>query len=233
MPGKPNYKSKKKTYSKKPVSKEFMKQYNKMIPSKETRKVMQIPLNTSPYLIPAANVAVQLSLIDKGTDVDERVRNSVYISYVQIKGTFAQQSVTNQTNRLVRLMIVKEVNFGSLNVATMANLFMNNNFGNTAPDGLANTGRWTINRDLYHVLYDKRFTLAPALEGGSARQIKESVKIGQLFFYPQTGASNNPCGGRLMAICSLCEPNDALNQYPVQVELQYRVFFKDHNKIAR
>lgn len=221
------YKKKKARYA---PTKSFAMAYNKLQPTKENRKVFQIGLSSNPYLIPAANVIDQLTDIAQGTQMNERMRNSIYVSYVKIYGTIAQK-VANTKTRIVRIVVLREINNGDLNPATMANYFKNNNWQDSAPDGSANTSRWIVNRDRYQVFFDKRYFIRPKTEQGMTL-VNANIKIGKKFFYGQTDAPNtSPIGGRLMVIASLAEPDDTLSADGVHCELQHRVFFKDNNRV--
>lgn len=212
------------------VSKSFAKQFNKMLPSKERRRVMQTDLYTSPYLIPIANIIDNLTTCVQGTNIDQRLHNSIYVSYINLKGSLAQKVSIDKT-RVVRIIILQEINYLDFNGATMANLFKDNVWTDQAPDGTANVSRWMVNRDRFMVYFDKRYTVGPKSDLGT-RLINEDIKIGRVYQYPQKDPTyTDPIGGRLMGICLLSEPDDLLTADAVHLELQWRIFFKDYRKI--
>lgn len=212
------------------VSKSFMIAYNKMLPSKERRRLMQIDMNTSPYLIPLANVVDNLTTCIQGTNIDQRLHNAIYISWIKLKGTISQKISIDKT-RCFRIIIFKETNYNDFNSATMSDLFKSNTWTDQAPDGTANVGRYVVNRDRYQVLFDKRFQVRPKSDSGTTL-ISQNIRVGRRFFYPQKDPTfTDPIGGRLMAVCCMFEPDDQLSADPVHLELQWRVFFKDYKKI--
>lgn len=211
-------------------TKSFALAYHTMLPSKERRRVMDTSLFTSPYSVADAVEADNLTTCIQGTQIDQRLHNSIYVSYLKIRGNITQKGVAA---RGVRIVVFKEHNYNDFDPATMANFFKNNVWNDTAPTGKGDDGRYVVNRDRYMVLFDRKYLIKPSVECGS-RNINENIRIGRKFFYPQKDPTfTDPIDGRLLVVVMAYEPDDVLraNSDPVIIDLQYRLFFKDYKKI--
>lgn len=181
-------------------------------------------MNTQTSVLSRTNY-VQLDSIIQGTQLNQRLQNAIFISYVHIDGSI--QSNDTKT-KFLRMMVVREINFGGVNTTTYSDLYKTT--GNTvrAPNGTQLDGKWPLNRDLVYPLYDKTFKIKPETEG--AVDLKRKIKIFKKVKYPIIDPSeNNPVHGRLLLICNLYDADNAPNAVTTIMSYSLRVFFKDSN----
>lgn len=208
------------------VAKSFMQAYHKMQPSKEARIVNVNNLTSGTNIFSVA----QLAAITGGTLLNQRLGNGVYISYIQIRGTFNNNSVVK--GKQVRMIIIREKNFNNFVTATASDLFIDNNYNPVPPTGQAGTGWYNINRNEYEIVFDKRYSVRPELQNTSI--IKENIRVGKEMWYDQDDITDSaPNTGRLIWVICLYDPDSNTNTTVVDVDLQARVFFKDLPKNAQ
>lgn len=219
----PNRKNKKKAV----VSKSYKQAYYKMLPSKENREnATQLGMTTTGI----ANFMKlkELSNIAQGTQNNQRMRNQIHISYLQLRGTISTDS--NEA-KFLRVMIVrpKAVSPNVADLATFNNFYLNASYAGSAPTGLQVDGRHRINTELYEVYYDHKYNIPPTTQG--ALNVSKNVRINQIFDYGYANAASvTPLNGSLYIVLNLFEVDNTANTIVSTVSLETRLFFKDYNR---
>lgn len=232
---KPTKWAKRKRKTRPAPSKSFMSAYLRALPSKEVRFLCDKDLVTANgsgvYQIVSGLEEIALHNIVQGTQMNHRLGTSIHCSYLKVRGSIQNkdQGTVGKT-RNIRMIVVQERNNGTLNPGTFANFFKDSGFSDRAPTGKANNGRFTINREQYYTLFDRNYRIKPESENSTF--INRTIKINRKLYYPQANpASNDPVNGKLYFITMLYEGDDNLSTVLCHVELQLRLFFKDHRKI--
>ncbi len=136
-------------------AKSFKIAYNKMLPVKEARFDMDKAMSTD--TLANRTQSSVISTIGQGSQMNDRLGNSIYISYVFIKGSIGNNSTTK--SKFMRIIILHEHNEGSLSLTTFSDLYLNSGFASLAPSGTAPDGEFPVNREQYRVYYDSKFFL--------------------------------------------------------------------------
>lgn len=208
------------------VSKSFRTAFNKMLPSKELRKdFTDIALFTNGTVADRTHY-VYLDNIAQGTQYNQRIRNTVHVSWLHLNGTVQNDSTTKVKH--IRFVVIKERNQGHFSSA-MTDLLHSTGTSSSAPSGYQGDGQLNINRDQYIIIYDRRRVVPIESEG--ALTIKEKIKINRLVMYPQNNsASSTPVDGHLILIVMVYDADNVPTATTVKMAILGRVFYKDYNK---
>lgn len=213
---------------KKPVvTKSFRTAFNKLTPSKEIRFELSPGLETSTSV--ASRTSVQyLDNIAQGTQLNQRLRNIVHISYLHLKGTL--QNNSNTKTKALRIMVFREINYGTINPAVLASLWKATGSALVyAPTGTSSDQRWPLNKEICYPIFDKTVTIKPESEGMKVLDYK--IKINRLVRFPaNNSAVSVPYHGRLMLVFALSDCDDATTTTTMQLSVAGRIFFKDYYK---
>lgn len=222
-----NLVSKKKTKkkaTKNVVAKSFKTAYNMMEPSKEIR------YNFIDHgMEPATSMATRtetlyLDNIAQGTQLNQRLQNKVHISYVHLDGTIQHNSTLK--TRAIRLMIVREVNLGGLDLATLANLYKNIGTASLAPAGTQADLQWPINREVAYPVWQKVYRCKPEAE--DMTYVKLRIRINRYARYtPNSSADTSPYHGRLILVANVADCDNSPTTTTTVLNIGVRVFFKD------
>lgn len=214
--------------TKKIPAKSFKQAYNAMLPSKFI-KFDLTDISMSSDTVVNAMQYVQLDNIGQGSQLNQRLQNAVYMSYLHIRGSIQSNSATK--TKQIRVMVVQEVNQGDLNTTTFANLYINNGATAVAPNGTQRDGSLNINRDFYHVIYDKRIKVQPEVYGSVI--LNHNIRIGRRIFYPiNDSTSTIPKGGLTYLLFNLYDADNATSATTVILAGQANVYFKDYRKFS-
>lgn len=112
---------------------------------------------------------------------------------------------------------------------SMPSFYEGTDFTGTTPTGLIRDAGLPINRDKFHVYYDKKWALPPTNQDGLA--IKRFVKIRRNVDYRQN-ATNSVTSGKIWLIVGSIEMNlTFVSSNPVYCFGVHRLWFKDKNAI--
>lgn len=216
----------KRKFKKKRVpAKTFRQAYWTMQPSKEVRTYIDAQMKTTGTIVDWTKYVILNSIL-QGTQLNQRMRSSIHISYVHVDGVFSN---TDDKAKYLRLMIFTEQNRGQLNTTTYADLLISSTFADYAPTGNRSDGRVRLNREQYICHWDKTYRLEPDVE--KSLTVKKQIKINKVVTYPQaTPASSTPLNGYIYFVAMLFEGDNVATANTTDVSLMFRVFFKDHNK---
>lgn len=209
------------------VAKSFAVAYNKMIPSKEHRyDLSDVNLFTSGTLADRTHY-VYLDNIAQGSQLNQRMRNSIHASYLWINGTIQNNSTVKA--KFIRVLIVREINQGDFVSASMTNLLRGVGTATAAPSGFQGDGILTVNRDNYIKLFDKKYKVPIESEGTVI--VKEKIRLNQKIFYPQNlTAGTTPIHGSTILLVMLFDGDNSTSATTVCWSAMARLFFKDYNK---
>jgi len=216
----------KKNAKKAKVGKSFKLAYYKMLPTKEIR--FKHALTTSATDTMAARmIATRIDNIVQGTQLDQRIGNKIYYGWLHVRGCIQNNSTTR--TKFLRMIVLKERNYGSLNLTTYADLYdVENGFTtDQAPTGIQTDAAVQINRDKYIPLYDKVIKIK--IESEDNVFINRKIRIGKTVTYPQaSSSSNDTIHGRLYFITDLFDGDNATAGTTVITNFGCRGFFKDY-----
>lgn len=219
----PTRRAKRKKATKDVVARNFKIAYNKMIPSK------QIQFNVTDVAMATDTLANRTNLVDltsiaQGTQLNQRMRNKIHLSYVHIRGTI--QSNASKA-KFLRIVVFSERNNGTLNGTTFANLLHDYAYDDQAPAGIQTDGRYKINPEQYRVHFDKVITLPTEVE--SAKHYFYKVRVNRRIYYPLAGSGTSACtNGKLYFISLLFDGDNGTEASSVIYSGLATAYFKDN-----
>lgn len=198
----------------------FTERYlQKKEPSREIREAFTAGLHS----VAVANSFVnkELTNIASGTQINQKTANSIYMSGVQITGSFSNNSTVT---RGLRFIILREKNpSDTLDFVTYSELYEDYTFSPRTPDRYSGDFNSPLNRDIFEILCDKRFILPPKIEG--TKVVKWWCPIKRKVTYKTVANSNNASNGKIYAIAHLCELTNAADAQTVVFDSMMRIFF--------
>lgn len=210
------------------VAKSFRVAFHKMQPSKEIRyDVQDLAMDTSTSVASRLE-AKYLDSIVQGTQLNHRLGSNVHISYVHIRGTV--QSNSTAKAKALRVLLLREVNLGSIDITTFADLFKGPGSSATyAPIGTQRDLQWPVNNEKAYTLYDRTHVIKPEYEG--ITHFNKKVRVNKIVRYPANdAAAYNPYHGHLILIMLLADCDNTTSATTVVLSTGVRVFFKDYHK---
>ncbi len=221
------YPNKRKKKGKPAVASSFKEAYHRLAPSKEIRYNL-INATMEPLTSMATRTgSIYVDNIAQGPQMNQRLQNSVFASYIHINGTVQHNSALKA--RMLRLMLVREINNSGISTTTYAGLYKNIGTAALAPTGNQSDMQWPINRELAYVIFDKKFKLLPEERGILNVNIKH--RVGKIYKYtPDDGVDSTPYHGRTLLIANVADCDGNPTATTSVLNLGIRIFFKDHTK---
>lgn len=222
------YKKKKKAKDKKKpvVSKSFKQAYHQLTPSKEIRYEFNEAMDTATSV--ASRVAwTVLDNVTQGTQLNQRLQSNIHLSYVHLSATL--QANTNIKSKMVRIMLLREVNNGDINTTTFASLWKGTGSVSVyAPTGTSSDMRWPVNREIAQPIFDKTRMLHTEHDG--ILKLNYKIRVNKIVRYPVNTTSSAPYHGRLILLLCLADCDNTTTSSTVDLSAGVRVFFKDFYK---
>lgn len=217
-------KKSKKDVKKAHVGQSYRIAFNKMAPSKERRfDFIQQNMFTNGVLANRTKF-LRLDAIPQGTSMNDRLGANIHISYVHVNLTLGNSSTKT---KYIRLILFREVNFGSFITGTMQFLFKGTGTATTSPEGDSTDLVRPLNKQLVYSIYDTRIKVPPKTEG--ARYIQRKIRVNKVQKYtPTDETTTTPWLGQFYLLALLSDIDNATEAPQVQLEGLARVFFKDH-----
>jgi len=217
---------KKKKGNKLTVAKSYKQAYNYMQPSKEIKKI------TDDYTLVTNGTMAQgtehevLDVIAQGTQLNQRLGASIYLSYLHLDLTLQSNSTTKA--KAVRMMVFREINNGGVDTSTFADLFRGPGTAVYAPNHTQRDLQFPLNKDLVQPIYDKKIVVKPEYEGITV--IKRKIKLGKYARYPSLDSSTvGVVHGRLIFLLLLADCDNTPSATQCVLAGGLRIFFKDSN----
>jgi len=211
------------------VSKSFKQAFFKMLPTKVKRdNLSDLTMNTATSMA-SRTQDVQLSDITKNTTeslIYNRTGTEVYIVGVRVNGTI--QSNETAKTKFVRIMILRNnnMNADTLNTTDFHNLYLDEDYSESAPNGTQRDGRLHINTDVVKVYSDRTFVIKA--ENQDAVPFDYWVPIRWTSRYAIDATSGtDPKNGRIYAISNLYEGDNETTATTVIFSCQTTLYFKD------
>lgn len=218
----PTAKAKKNKKTKDVVTRSFKTAYNKQLPTKEIRfDDVNLTMSTSGVFL-ASEV---LSNISNNTQSNQRIGDKIYVAYLHIKGTIANNDTKYKT---ARVMVVKERTYESLGTGTpvpCTNIYKQAGTATHTPSGTQMDMRYPLNKELCSRIYDKVYKVPPETQGCVILDLKIPVRRYINYRRNQTGGTTTD--GRLLFLLNLADIDNSPTVTTVIYTAMMRVFFKD------
>jgi len=217
---------KKKKGNKMTVAKSYRQAYNYLQPSKEIKKIVDdYNLKTNGTVAQGTEHEV-LDIIAQGTQLNQRLGASIYLSYLHLDLTL--QSNSTVKSKAVRMMVFREINNGQLNTTTFDGLFRGTGTASYPPNMTQRDLQFPLNRDLVQPIYDKKIVVKPEYEGITV--IKRKIKLGKYARYPSLDSTaTGVVHGRVFFLLLLADCDNTASATECVLAGCARVFFKDSN----
>lgn len=209
------------------VAKSFRVAFHKMQPSKEIRyDASDWALNTSTSVATRTEYEF-LDNIQQGTQLNQRLQGNIHMSWLHLQGTI--QSNSGVKAKALRVMVLKETNYGSVDTTTFAALWRGTGSAVTyAPSGTQTDISWPVNREVAYPIYDKTIVIKPEYEGITV--FRKKIKLNQIQKFPVNTGGTTPYLGRIVLVYCLADCDNLTSATSVVLQSSARVFFKDYHK---
>lgn len=129
-----------------------------------------------------------LSDIGLGDKYDERNTDMVYMNSATLRLSARNE---HTTPRFLRMLVLKLSDSDqNKDTTTWTDLFINNNYTKTAPNGSTNDILYTVNKDEYRVIYDDIVRVGCANDGQSTLNYRVNIPIKKLIKWAYNTASD-------------------------------------------